>query len=367
MSVLQAEPEEVLLNRGALTGMALDELSVSNIIGQAARPNGKPGLTGGSPDAFAWMEPPPGVEPHARTRVQLSVEGSWGGSRLTAPAEVYDLPEGQLLRVVFYTLAVAIGRDGAHETLRWWLEPGGDDATLRADALDFLAGLHRGGVLSVLNVLDGRQIATVALEAQDFDPDLEQSQLFLNQVATLEEWSGARLPMPEEVDAGQATDIARAVAIVMARQVPLAVEEELTVTVREGEDVVEIDELRLPRHFTETLLGVDVPLGSILLSVGVIPVAHELAAEGLVRIQCRLAPDQPRRVTEHLYPPTSRSRVLRRTLVAGSPRPPRPDGLLRQLDVVRLDHLGLLLDEWEAEDGPVDPMILEDVRRRWQG
>lgn len=365
MPVLEAESETVSLDRGLPTDMALDELSVAAIREGAARLDTGHAVAGGSSDQFAWMEPAPGVQPRSRSRVQLSVEGAWGGSRITAPTEVYDLPEGQLLRAVFYTLTLAIGRDGIHEVLRWWLEPGGDDATLRADALDFLSGLHRGGILSMIGAMDGRKIATVRLEPKEFDPELAEAHPFLTNVATLEEWSGVRLPVPEEVGVQEATDIARAVAIVMARQLPLTVAEELSVVLRNEVAASEFDELRLPRNFTETLLRTPVPLGSCLLAVGVVPIAREPAGEGLLRVRCRLANDQPRRVQAHLYPPPTRSRVLRRTLVAGSPLPPRPDDLLRQLDAVRLDQLGELLEQWEEHEGPVDAELLERVRKQW--
>src|SRR5687767_9598169 len=110
MAVMEAEPESELLDPTSARDFQLDELRVSDIVGSAAQLNGSLARTGGSAEPFAWMEPGPSVEPRSRTRLQLSVEGTWGGTRLTAPVEVYDLPEGSLLRAVFYTLTIAIGR-----------------------------------------------------------------------------------------------------------------------------------------------------------------------------------------------------------------------------------------------------------------
>jgi hypothetical protein len=358
-----AEPEEVSLD-APQGDVALDEVAVADIVGTPASLNGHLRRDGASSDDLDWMEPPPGTRPTARTRLQLSVEGDWGGARLTAPSEVYRAAPGELVRSVFYTLTVAVGRARGETALRWWLEPGGDDATLRTDALDFLAGLHRGGVLSAIDAPTGTKVLALPLEEQPFDEDLEHARHFLEQVATLEEWSGSRIPLPDEVNAEEATAIARAVAIVHARQIPLALGEELTLTIRATEPV-ELDEVRLPRELVETVLGARVPLGTATIAASVVAEDWQRVGDDALRVRCRLADDQPRQVLVHLYPPRSRTRYLRRTLVAGSPVPTKVDGLLRQVDALRLDALDGLLAEWEALDGPLNAELQRKVAEAW--
>lgn len=362
MAILLAQSETLLLDQAQ--GLAsLDAEPMTGIEVGTPSVNGRVRVSGGAEDVD-WMEPPPGLTPFAETIVAVTIDDLAAGARIVAPAQIFHLDSRRLVRATYYTLTLAIGESTGSRVLRWWLEPGGDDATLRADALDFLAALHVGGLLVVTDESSGREVGRVAVEREGFDAELEDARRFLGLIAVLEEWSGARIPVPQSVDAEQATDLARMVAIVNARQLPLLLGEEVTVTLAPGTDHA-FDEVHLPQEVVETVLGVRVPLGTVDLALRVRPLGSQTLADGSLRVRCRLADDQPRRVTLRLDPPPTRSRFLRRTLVAGLPTPPRHDDLQRRLEARRLEGLRELLDEWEREDGPIDPSILEDARSRW--
>jgi hypothetical protein len=314
----------------------------------------------------AWLEPGPDIEPLARRVAGLRMRNEDGfAASLVTPIEIYELPQGQLIRAVHYTLAIAIGTTPDLHIVRWWLEPGGDDAALRADGLAFLQALHRPGELELVDD-QGDRIAALRLPvAQDFDPELASALPFIVEVAALEEWTGTKLPLPLEVPALQARDVQEAAAIVRARIVPMTVGDELVVTVLPARDSpVDVDTVVVPHEVSATLLGVNVKLGTAELAVAVEVIDQEPAEDGLLRLRCRLASGQPGSFTAHLYPPTTRSRRLRRTLVGGAPVP--PDGLLSAAVAadLRRNALAAFLDE-ELEDADLPDGLLADVEEKW--
>jgi hypothetical protein len=131
-----------------------------------------------------WLEPGPDVEPVARRLAGLRMRTSDGFTAgLVIPIELYSLPQGQLIRAVHYTLTIAIGTTADQHIVRWWLEPGGDDASLRADGLAFLQALHRPGELELVDE-GGDRIASLNLPvAQKFDPGLAEALSFITEVA----------------------------------------------------------------------------------------------------------------------------------------------------------------------------------------
>lgn len=358
-----AEPETVLLDDAAAS-IALGAIpSLEAIVGEAARLNGA-SRAGGQVD-HGWLEPPPGVPPTADTRVQVLISNERGGVALPMPAQVFKLEQGDLLRCVYYSLTLAIGVTTEHLIVRWWLEPGGDDATLRTDALDLLVALHQAGWLTVTDIPSGRRVGRTRIEpSEPLDLELRDAHQFLERVAILEEWSGRRIPVPEQVDAEQATEIARAEAIVLARQIPLRVGRELSVTVPSATSP-HFDELWLPRSFAVTVLGVEVPLGDATLSVAVQPVGMEPAGSDRSRVHCVLAEGQLDQLLVHLEPPATRSRILRRTLVAGAPVPPRPELLAERIDLDRLELAKRFLGDLERELGPVPAELMAEIEAEW--
>jgi len=364
MPVAVAERETVSLTMPTADGLGLDLLGdLADIVASPAHLDG--GYRFGGNDPYAWLEPAPGVPPFDERRVELLIAGQWGGSTLPAPAQIFHIGDRSLLRAVYYTLTVVIGERAGETAIRWWLEPGGDDATWRTDALDFLEALHKPGLLAARDAASLQELFRAPLlGGESFDSELANARDFLQQVAVLEEWSGSKIPVPEEVSAERATDIARASAIVHARQVPLVIGEELTVTLANA-TIESFDELRLPRQFSAEILGVDVSLGETILSVAVDPVAVDVLDEGVTRVRCRLADSQPRETQVHLYPPSTRHRLVRRTLVAGAPVPPRPDLIGLRLDTGHLASAERYLTERDSARGLIPKELLAEIEEKW--
>lgn len=365
MKVVVAEPE-TLQGANVLDDSVrgvFENVTPADITGALAQDHG----FGGGDEQIAWMRPAVGAEPAMRFSALVQMAGAWGGTQLVAPAEIFSLPDGGLVRFVFYTLTVTIGQVGTElKALRWRMEPGGDDATRRADALNLLDALHMGGVLTISDERTDHVVQTMAVEPQELDRELARARPFLERVALLEEWSGTPIPIPVDVDADELAQVFRTAAIVLAREVPMVLSEHMTVTVRGELDAADIDELRLPRALHETILGVEIPLGEVQLVVGVSVEEVTPTLDGLLRLECRLTDDQPRQLSVELEPPSTRSRFLRRTLVAGSTIPPSPALQQRRVEARSHQSLATMLEQLEQEDGPVDPELVAHVRSQWR-
>jgi len=155
----------------------------------------------------------------------------------------------------------AIGGTGdvPSPVLHWTLEGTSADATARADILDFLRMLHRGGQLQIIATDGGQSLGTLEVPSAPFDADLDRDLAFVGDVATLEEWAGMVLPLPVEVSAAEVARIAQAAAMVRAREVPVAFTAHIAVTVPRG--IAGADEIELEQDFGVTVFGYQVPLG----------------------------------------------------------------------------------------------------------
>jgi len=341
----------------ALRGVSLNGTTRTSTIGD---------LTDPTRVDTTWLEPTPDLEPVARRIAAMRIRTDADDRvALVAPIELFALPQGQLVRAVHYTLTLAIGTTPDWHVVRWWLEPGGEDATLRADGLRFLRALHEPGELEFVDE-QGARIAALRTEGAPFDPALENARAFVEEVAALEEWTGTKLPLPLHVEAEGVAEVARAAAIVRARVVPLALGDELTLTVRPDGDqpLDEVDTIVIPREIHAEPLGIDVLLGDAEVIATVEVLTSEPAGDGLVRLHCRLRDDQPRSIAAHLTPPPGRSRTVRRTLVGGAPLP--PDGLLSP-DVaqgLRQRALAQFLDT-ELAGRELDPALLAGIEAKW--
>ena len=313
----------------------------------------------------AWLEPRPGVKPLARRIAGLRMRTDDGFvETLVAPIEIYQLPQGQLIRAVYYSLTVAIGTTADLHIIRWWLEPGGDDAALRANSLSFLHALHRPGELEMVSEDGGRIAALRQSTHEGFDPELAEALPFVLEVAGLEEWTGTRLPLPLYADAAEVRDVVEAAGIVRSRVVPLNVGRELTVTARPiTEEPMGIDTLVVPHEIKARLLGVEVLLGTADLTLAVELIEAERLADGLVALRCRLAPGQSRSVSAHLYPPPTRSPRRRRSLVGSAPLPSGMPSPAVASDL-RRNALAAFLDE-ELEDQGMSAELLAEVEKKW--
>lgn len=150
---------------------------------------------------------------------------------------------------------LAVG--GRQRALHWSLLPGGPSVTARADALRFLRGLATGGQLIFQMGTSDR------LPPVDFDGgrwEYEEEWRLFEDLATLEEWGGVTIPMPQEVSGEEATIAAQAASWARTRQVAARVTEAIIFTT-DGFSVEEPDELRLHQDFDVELFGVEVLVG----------------------------------------------------------------------------------------------------------
>lgn len=203
----------------------------------------------------------------------------------------------------------------------WSLEPRSADATARADVLDFLREIHKGGQLEISDAETGEAFGTLDVPGGPFDRDLEEDWHFLSDVATLEEWADFPLPLPSEVSAVEVNRIQQAAEMVRTRRVVVSLGPEFSTTVT-GQ-LEDADELQLEQDFGVDVFGYDVPLGTGLARIHVSIVGQvqgEHADES--QITFRLA-DQDQAVSFELRPPDGYV-PYKRTLMPGEIPPALP-------------------------------------------
>ena len=204
--------------------------------------------------------------------------------------------------------------------LVWKLASRSADATARADVLDFLYALHQGAVLEILDSDRSVPIGSMEAPGGPFDPDLARDRHFLNDVATLEEWSGMSLPVPPEVPANEVARIHQAAEMVRSRRVPVKFTGDIQATV--DSSATSADELYLEQELGVSVFGFDVPLGLGRARFPVEVVETEPASEaGLTSATFR--PDvSGRPILFALEPPAERT-PYKRTL--GPDEAPSPE------------------------------------------
>jgi len=364
-------PETIAVDLAAANGYLGPHLDLSGAIAEISSPDTNLVRTPASGGAveLEWMEPAPADGPLHQFVGQVAVTSTTGRRSVLAPTMLYETTHGVLLRVVFYTLTLAIADYGDATVLRWWLEPGGDDATLRADGLALLAAVHQPGELVIdamgEPMFPARRVRTALHE---FDPEIAAERPFLEHLATLEEWSGTRIPVPDQASSKETTDIARLVAMVNARRVPLRLDSTIEVTtvneLRPGVTAT----FRLPLRLMARALGIAIPMGSASLQVAARVTDVELISSGSYRSCCELLADEALRVSVHVEPPESRLRVLRRTLVAGAPLPPMTPMVIDQvMDARDRFETDEALAWAESEFGPLSSGLVDEMERWWRG
>jgi hypothetical protein len=286
---------------------------------------------------------------------------------LSAPAEVFRLLDDTLMaRWVHYTLTVVVVQTVEDTTLQWTLEPGGDDATARADSLDLLAALHQPGWLEVLPVTGGDAVMRIPLLGdKPLDADLEEAREVVNLFATLEEWTGRDVPMPDVVSAEDRTRAEELALMIRNRSARLRIEPGFSVSV---DRVLDADEARVQMHLEIAFLGQRMPFGEAVVTL---PVDLRAAApcDGVDGFRLPVdvgRMDGERSIEVSLDPPASRSGNLRRTLVAGAPPPFGAELVLDRVDATRRLYLERWLEERSAERGhPISDEARARVAHLW--
>lgn len=140
--------------------------------------------------------------------------------------------------------------------LHWMLLPDGTSVTARADALRALRAMSAGAELTL--TLGGSRAPALSLEGEAWELD-DEWRLF-EDLASLEEWSGLTLPMPSDLSAKAATDIAQGAAWARSARVRAEIRGPLELACPEPLKSAP-DEFRVVKEFDVDVLGVRVPLG----------------------------------------------------------------------------------------------------------
>lgn len=152
-------------------------------------------------------------------------------------------------------LAVA----GPESAVHWTLLPGGESVTARADALRLLRMLSAPGALTFAFRDHEEPLASIEIPGGPWS-DEDEWRLF-EDLACLEEWSGAALPMPTKVNAEEATRAAQAASWARNQRIRATLSGPLRFLVAEPV-TEEPDEIRLSQEFSMELFGVELVLGT---------------------------------------------------------------------------------------------------------
>jgi hypothetical protein len=193
-----------------------------------------------------------------------------GSLELLLPTDVTFQEEGPartvILRGAASSLSLTFVVSPELTTLRWVLEPGGGDATARADILDFLYAMSGDGFLTLRDVERDAFVGKIRLFAEAFPEDMERDRAFLSDLATIEEWAGLTVPVPTEASAEEVGLVAEAARFIRARQIALRLQALKAAAPRGTPDP---DELRLEQDLGLSLFGYEVPLGTARVAVPV--------------------------------------------------------------------------------------------------
>lgn len=244
-------------------------------------------------------------------RVQLSAPGLMVQGRTTDLSVGVALVADPLVLVVVGTSQI--------RTLHWSLLPGGPSVTARADGLRFLRGLSTGGQLTFRI---GERSPLPAVEVDGATWEEEDEWRLFEDLAALEEWSGASIPMPDVVTADDATRAAQAATWARTQQIVARVPEAFDFSAANGQPFDDPDELHLHQAFSVTVLGIDIALGQGTASVELLRVERDAGStEDGLNYRAWPATSQ---LTFWLTAPPGRSLPERRTQ-AQAVQPPTSD------------------------------------------
>jgi hypothetical protein len=194
----------------------------------------------------------------------LTAETSRGAADLIVPLAIELEPVAARRRLTLeghvHSLTIRLENWPEHTAIRWWLSPNRADATARADLLDFLWVLSGDGALTVSDTRTGYRVGGMPLRDVGFEDDLSRDREFLDDIATIEEWTSRHLHLPEEVSAEETQRVAQAAQLIRDRTVPLRFTGEITAVT--SERVEQADELHLSSPIPFDVLGTELALGT---------------------------------------------------------------------------------------------------------
>jgi len=313
---------------------------------------------------------PRGVAVGDEVPVELRYRGRGGRQRLAGIGRMYaGRVDGAMFAAV---LAVAdplvlltVSRAG-HVASHWALVPGGPSVTARGDALRLLRAMRADGDL-VLRAGDNPELPALELAGADTwtEADEDEWQLF-EDLATLEEWCGHTVPVPDALSGEEVARIAQAALWARTERIEALLTGPLHFTVVGGRDLWTVDELRLHQDFGVAVAGEELPLGTgeVRIAVDVMSV-EEPDAGGLVAVTARARREE---IVFVLDAPPTRRLPARRTQPP-SPRPGRQPAGAHELALPVVTPASRPLEAVlnEAADRPVvsapsSSALLDDLR-----
>lgn len=170
--------------------------------------------------------------------------------------------------------------------LHWALVPGGAGVTARADALRFLRTVSRPSAFRVW--AEDVSLDPPALPIEGGTWQDEEEWLLFEDLAALEEWSGVPIPMPVEVTADEASEVATGARWARAGFVAANLTGPITF---EAPSVGPADELRVREEFSARVLGLTIPLGAASARIPISVTGTEQLAPKRVRYTAEASAD----------------------------------------------------------------------------
>jgi hypothetical protein len=198
-------------------------------------------------------------------------------------------------------------------SLHWSLLPGGPSVTARADGLRFIRALAASGQLA-FQLADREALPPIEIVSGPWEYE-DEWRLF-EDLATLEEWSGVTLPMPDAVSAEDATAAAEAASWARSQQIDAELAGAITFRPLPAATLGKPDELRLHQDFGIEVLSTELPLGEGIARVPLRAVDRESDGEEIVH-----AWPARSNVVFWLTPPPTRRLPARRTQPLNAPQP----------------------------------------------
>lgn len=307
------------------------------------------------------LAPAEALERRAEFPAQAVVESTLGNVELRLGLRVLeDAARAGRLEVLAsqyqLTLRITVPADGAGQ-LDWTLEPGGGDASARAQVIDFLTALSGDGLLTITDPEFG-SLVQVRLFASPPDPTLAEERRFLADVMVVEGWSGYRLHLPTELGPEDATAIAEFAARVRKPVIRVGIKGEGVANLRERPE----GDLELPYRdqLYQEILDLEVPLGDIELTAIAEVTSIEPSDEGF-SVSFAI-PDHWHEVK--LQPPRGRTSVVERNRIDRGELPKRRTASARPT----VPRTAVKEGSWRRPVGRKageEERLQDEVRRLW--
>jgi hypothetical protein len=216
-----------------------------------------------------------------------------------------------------YTLSIVIERDVETTRVRWRLAPGGSDATARADILSFLRALTGRGLLTIEDLDAARFVGRLRLDGGGWDADLERQYVFIEDLATLEEWTGVPLPVPPWADRSEVAMVTQAARFARDGEVLATLARPISV-IAPVQDVSDTTTITIEQDFGFQVFGYDVPLGTGTADVRVrLDEVQPEENDPELRRYVYVAADPDRSIVFRLRAPIQPDGFARRSALAG--------------------------------------------------